>query len=70
MRVADFEGHPCELVPGADVERPKRPRRLSSLLPSEPVPPEVKAELARMATNPPTPEQIAAHMAHLGLSQT
>lgn len=73
MPVDEVEGHDCELVPGTPVEVPLRRARARGGLQrlfsdAEPIPAEVQAELQRMQTERPSPEQIAAEVARLGQS--
>jgi hypothetical protein len=71
MFVDEFDEHPCELVLSEPIQAPPRRRagrgfqRLFE--PPESVPPEVRAELERMERERPTPEQIAAEVARIGL---
>jgi hypothetical protein len=71
MPVAEVENHDCQLVVGEPVQAPpkRRPggRGLHRVFGDSGVPPEVQEELSRMATHRPTPEQIAAEAARLGL---
>jgi hypothetical protein len=70
MEVADFDEHVCELVPGEPVQpRSTRSGNLGGPLrrSRRMTPPEVEEELARMAANRPSPEQIAAEAQRLGL---
>lgn len=73
MLVDEFDEHVCELVPGDPVQTGNRPGNLAGFLPrrrSRRHSPEAAAaeeQLQRMASNRPTPEQIAAEAARLGL---
>jgi hypothetical protein len=69
MPVAEIEDHPCELVVGEPVQAPPKRRGgrgLHRVFEATAVPPEVEEELARMAANRPTAEQIAAEVERLG----
>jgi len=73
MEVAEFDEHVCELVPGDPVQPLSRPGNLAGFLPRRRArrqsTQDVAAEeqLQRMASNRPSPEQIAAEAARLGL---
>jgi hypothetical protein len=73
MEVAEFDEHVCELVPGDPVHAANRPGNLAGFLPRRRRHPKsaqdaaAEEQLQHMASNRPTPEEIAAEAARLGL---
>jgi hypothetical protein len=71
MQVVEFDEHVCELVPGDPVQPSSRPGNVAGFLPRRrsrrPSARDAAAEeqLQRMASDRPTPEQIAAEAARL-----